>query len=179
MNHPSSSPPPLGEWLTPGDALNRFAPPEGVSFVTSEKRPERVRYGFRIGDLGLLINPDTGSEALPMLPIFSIPNTAPWLTGMINLRGNLVPIFDLAVLFDMPRSAGSQTFVIVLDKGVNGVGMIIDALPRALIGMQRMNNVPPLPRMLEKYVGASYDTDFGMWLEFDHKDFFQSLASPI
>src|SRR5438105_6725660 len=119
---------PATEWLAPGAALNRFAPPQGMTFVASKKEVERVRYGFRVGNLGLLINPDTGSEAMPMPAIFSIPNAAPWLRGMLNLRGNLVPVFDLANLFSMPRSADSQTYVLVLDKGQNAVGIIIDAL---------------------------------------------------
>lgn len=167
------------EWLMPAEALSRFSPPAGMSFGASRKVEEQVRYGFRVGDLGLLINPNTGSEAMPMPTVFPIPNTPVWLSGMINLRGNLVPIFDLAVLFAMPRKNDSQTFTLVLDKGANAVGMIVDTLPRALTEMRRMNNKPPMPATLEKYAGTSYDTAFGVWVEFDHEAFFQSLASPV
>jgi twitching motility protein PilI len=167
------------EWLAAGAALDRFAPPEGASFVASRERAERVRYGFRIGDLSLLISPDTGSEAIQMPPVFSVPNTAPWLKGMINLRGNLAPLFDLAALFGVSRSANSQALALILDKGPNAVGMIIDGLPQALTGMRRMNNLPSLPAPLEKYVGAGYNVDSAIWLEFHHEAFFQSLASLI
>jgi purine-binding chemotaxis protein CheW len=46
----------------------------------------------------------------------TVPNTAPWIRGVTNLRGNVVPVIDLAVKFGLPASKVSKLSCIVITE---------------------------------------------------------------
>jgi len=165
-----------GDWLPPDAALDRYAPPEGAMALDREEQSEERRYGFRIGGLGFLIPPHVGSEALAMPAIAPIPNSEPWLRGMINLRGALVPVFDLALVLGLSGQARrEQSAVLVFDKGAQAVGLVTDGYPRQQTGLVRMAQLPELPTALKGNVVAAYTQDEDLWLEFDREAFFLSL----
>jgi purine-binding chemotaxis protein CheW len=61
--------------------------------------------------------------------ITPIPNTPAYLTGVMNLRGTIVPVVDLRVRFGLPPVEDSRLTVIVLVAvGVKIVGMVVDAV---------------------------------------------------
>jgi twitching motility protein PilI len=166
-----------GRWLTPSAALNRYpALPEerGPVFV---QRPERVRHGFRVGSLALLIGTDTPREVIASPAISTLPNGPAWLAGMMNVRGNLVPVFDLALALNVSRQDAAREFALVLEKGERAVAMLIDGLPIALSGMQPLERLPHLPPALQDHVQAAFVKDEITWLAFDHENFFAVLAS--
>jgi len=45
-----------------------------------------------------------------------VPKTAPWIRGVTNLRGNVVPVIDLAVKFGLPASKVSKFSCIVITE---------------------------------------------------------------
>lgn len=64
-----------------------------------------------------------------------IPNTPSHLCGVLNLRGAIVPIVDLRLLFDMPFVAYSNITVVVVltvqDVTQRTVGIVVDAVSDA------------------------------------------------
>ncbi|WP_273152412.1 chemotaxis protein CheW [Methylophaga thiooxydans] len=64
-----------------------------------------------------------------------IPNTPSHLCGVLNLRGAIVPIVDLRLLFDMPFVAYSNITVVVIltvqDVTQRTVGIVVDAVSDA------------------------------------------------
>jgi purine-binding chemotaxis protein CheW len=65
--------------------------------------------------------------------VTSIPNTPEYIKGVINLRGTVVPIFDLRERFNLETIAyGPTTVVIVLkvanDDGERIMGIVVDAV---------------------------------------------------
>jgi len=170
----SSGDAPLEQVIAPSEALHRFAPPEGFIPVMLETTAKQLRYGFRSAGLGLLIRQGIGSEAVPMMPMATIPNGPVWLLGMINLRGNLVPICDLRRLIDgKPNAALEKPMLLVLDKGEQAAGFLIDGYPIALTGLRPANQLPGLPQPLEKHVKTMLAPDEEVWLEFDHEGFLE------
>lgn len=166
-----------GEWLLPSVALGRFTPPEDSLSAGPEERAERSRYGFQIGSLSLLIRHDSGSEVIRMQAVSTLPGSAPWLLDLMNLRGNLVPLFDLRLALGMSTQVEMQArMVLVLDSGENAVGMIIDGFPQALLAMRPIANLPQLPPLLQEHVRAGYVKEERVWLEFDHEGFFSKLT---
>jgi twitching motility protein PilI len=168
------------DWMLPGAALAQFEPPEGAHMVvSSEAQKEKfARYGFRVGELGLLINPNTGSEVLAMPQIATLPGAPPGFVGLINLRGNLVPLYELRVLLGIaPRATGVATRVQVFGQDAQAVGIIIDDYPVVLADLSPLPNFPPLPDALEKHVPAAYVQDDNIWLEFDHGTFFEEICN--
>lgn len=163
-------------WLSPSDALTRFDPPPVAGRSASYR--SRVRYGFRVGGIGLLIGPDTVSELIEQVPVYAVPNTPLWLRGLCNLRGNLVPVYDMRILLEVDEEGEPQVQkLLILDKGEQAVGVLIDELPRALDSTGEATRMPPLPAVLEEYVKEAYAEDGAIWLEFDHQGFFRSVAS--
>ncbi len=64
-----------------------------------------------------------------------IPNTPAHLCGVLNLRGAIVPIVDLRLLFDMPFKPYTKTTVVVVlkvqDVTQRTVGIVVDAVSDA------------------------------------------------
>ncbi|MBA2409586.1 MAG: chemotaxis protein CheW [Gammaproteobacteria bacterium] len=165
------------EWQSPSAALNRFEPPEGTLFEASQGAKARTRYGCQIGTIHLLIGMNTVSEVMPLPVLAPVPNTPPWLKGLLNLRGNLVPVFDLKLLLELEeQESAGKAMALILDKGELAVGIIVDGFPRPLTALRSVQHLPELPRRLHAYVSAGYMQDDVLWLEFGHEQFFDSLT---
>lgn len=62
-----------------------------------------------------------------------VPYTPPYLLGVMNLRGVIVPVIDLRVRFGLaPRAAGNSNVVIVVRvrgaRGEKTAGIVVDAV---------------------------------------------------
>lgn len=165
-----------GGWMLPSAALDRFTPPaNAVLAATVEK--EVARYGFKIATLGLLIQQGVGSEVIQMPTIWSLPGAPPWLLGLINLRGNLVPIFELRMVLGLgQRPVHEKSLVLVFEQGDKAVGILIDDYPAPLLALTRIPNLPLLPTALNGHVHAGYVKGEMIWLEFDQNSFFEALS---
>ena len=50
-----------------------------------------------------------------------VPQTAPWVNGVMNLRGRVIPVIDLAVKFSEPASVPDEwTCIVLVDVGLDG-----------------------------------------------------------
>jgi chemotaxis signal transduction protein len=91
----------------------------------------QARQGFRVGMLNLMIRYADGSELIELPPMHRLPNAPPWLPGMVNLHGMLVPVFDLARWLGIERPA-AKPMLLVLAHGADAAGIVIDGLPERL-----------------------------------------------
>ncbi|MFO7715047.1 chemotaxis protein CheW [Desulfosarcina sp.] len=105
----------------PGKALDR----EGkyLTFSLSEEE-----YG--IGILKI-------KEIIGMMAITSVPQTPPFVKGVINLRGKVIPVVDLRLRFGMSSIAyDERTCIIVVEIGAHGVnvviGIVVDSVSEVL-----------------------------------------------
>jgi purine-binding chemotaxis protein CheW len=61
-----------------------------------------------------------------------IPNTPEHMCGVLNLRGEIVPIVDLRLFFDLPFKPYAKTTVVVVLKikevATRTVGIVVDAV---------------------------------------------------
>jgi purine-binding chemotaxis protein CheW len=69
--------------------------------------------------------------------ITGVPNTASWIRGVTNLRGNVVPVIDLAVKFGLPASQASKfSCIVITEVFCEGepitMGVIADAVSQVL-----------------------------------------------
>ena len=59
----------------------------------------------------------------------AIPHAPPWIRGVINLRGIIVPILDLRARFGMPLTVPTQMHVVVIiQTGTRTAGLLVDAV---------------------------------------------------
>ncbi len=68
-------------------------------------------------------------EIIGLMEITIVPQTPDYMKGVINLRGNVIPIIDLRLRFSMPEVEHTQeTCIIVVEVGTAQVGIIVDSV---------------------------------------------------
>lgn len=68
-------------------------------------------------------------EIIRMQPITFMPNMPPFVKGIINLRGKIVPLIDLCMKFGKPDSEyNDRTSIVVVDAEDFNVGLIVEAV---------------------------------------------------
>jgi twitching motility protein PilI len=175
-------------WLSPAAALGRYASSERLATVSSGPQREQVQFGFRVSDLGLLVPAKTVTEVVKATTLAPIPKSAPWLLGIYNLRGNLVPVIDIAVRYGIAK-AGTHAAAITADeraphilifgRGDHAAGVLIDGFPRGLTRLRRIDYPADQQRLHDLAFTASYTTGEDIWFEFDPDAMFRSLANDI
>lgn len=178
------------KWLSPTQALTRFAfaaPIDGPANRDDRSEARRSearyasspRYGFRVGSIGLLLAPDKLSEVVVDQDVYPIPTTPIWFSGLINLRGNLVPVFDLKRLFGMEEDAGRRPSLLVVDRGDKAVATPLDTLPQAICTDHPLRQLPPVPSLLQDHVRAAYVQGNDVWLDFDFDQLFEAVGARM
>ncbi|MBI4522672.1 MAG: purine-binding chemotaxis protein CheW [Deltaproteobacteria bacterium] len=65
--------------------------------------------------------------------ITPIPNTPPYIKGVMNLRGTIIPVVDLRLKLEMAEAEYNQfTVIIVVKVGTKVVGLVVDAVSDVL-----------------------------------------------
>ena len=85
--------------------------------------------GYRIGKRRLASGFDEVVEILPMPPVTPVPGAQPWMMGVANIRGSLLPVVDLKQFLEGERTVlhESQRVLIVRQPG-GDVAVTIDEL---------------------------------------------------
>jgi twitching motility protein PilI len=147
---------------------------------TSRAAPHRIRRfrGLRVGNLGLLVPHDCGGEILEDPPIYALPGAASWCRGLINLRGNLLPAFDLHEALGLAHIHTQQPWWLVLGVRDQALAVAVDALPLALTADETaVVQSALIPNSLRPFAGTAYRIGGELWLEFHHRDCLRALAS--
>jgi len=136
-------------------------------------------FGIRIGSLGFLISTATYCEVLDKIQISSLPNVHPWISGLLNLRGNLVPVFDLHRALEEQAADLKKRRLFVIDRGDKAAALWIDNLPEIKTGasLLALKKLPLLPENLQRFVTKGYEQDGQIWLKLKFEDFFKLLGN--
>lgn len=68
-------------------------------------------------------------EVHPLKEITPLPGTPSWVAGIVNVRGRIVSVVNLKVLFELPdRGLTDLNKVLVLDDGQMEFGLLVDAM---------------------------------------------------
>jgi len=127
----------------------------------------------------MLVPSGTLSELTENTEVYSLPTTPAWFKGLINLRGALVPVFDLKGLFGTDDQNGDKPNLLVLNAGAEAVGVFIDGLPVTVDTSKRLPQAPPLPAILRDHSQAVYVRGHEIWVEFDFEGLFQAVGRRI
>lgn len=76
-------------------------------------------------------------EIIEYTPVTKVPKVPAWIRGVINLRGNVVPVVDLALRFGLEERPVTKTSCIVVvevdqDAEQTVMGMVADAVNRVI-----------------------------------------------
>jgi len=76
-------------------------------------------------------------EIIGMMAITTVPRTPPFVKGVINLRGKVIPVVDLRLKFGMEEIGYTErTCIIVVEIGGQGgsvlIGIVVDSVSEVL-----------------------------------------------
>lgn len=136
--------------------------------------------GFRLGE-HYMVSPMSEVTELLRVPAYTrLPNVKPWVLGVSNIRGRLIPLVDLNLYFstDVKDPLRSRR-VLVIEQNDQADGLIVDGVE----GMQYFpidsfsEEVPNLPDAIKPYIIGHFVKDRRIWSRFsmsmlsDHEQF--------
>lgn len=98
-------------------------------------------------------------EIIRMQKITAVPQMPPYVKGVINLRGKVIPVIDMRIKFSVGNDEVTERTCIVVvqiqnsDKGQTSVGLIVDAVEEVVnISESDVEETPEL--------GAQFDSRY-------------------
>lgn len=117
--------------------------------MSTAKITETARYlTFRLGDEMFAINVFKAREVLDVSHITRVPTAPAYLRGVVNVRGNAIPVVDLRRKFGLPDAADTlNTRIIVMELSIDGeqavAGGLADSVHEVLELEPHEINDPP------------------------------------
>jgi purine-binding chemotaxis protein CheW len=101
---------------------------------------------FRLGTEEFGVEILEVQEIILLSPITRVPKAPEFVEGVINLRGEIIPVVDLRKRFGLSTGElGSDARVVVVDVNDNLVGMIVDEVTQPLsLPTGQIQPPPPL-----------------------------------
>jgi purine-binding chemotaxis protein CheW len=114
---------------------------------------------FTIGQEEFGLDIQRIQEINRMVEITRVPNSPDFVSGVINLRGKVIPVIDLRKRFGFPaKESDKNTRIIVVELTGSVVGFIVDAV-REVIRIPKSVTEPPPPIIAG--IGSEYVTAVG------------------
>jgi purine-binding chemotaxis protein CheW len=83
-------------------------------------------------------------EIIRMLEITQVPDTPPFIDGVLNLRGKVIPIMDLRSRFGLPRKDHDKNSrIVVVDLSGKIIGFVVDCVNEVLRIPKSVTEAPP------------------------------------
>jgi purine-binding chemotaxis protein CheW len=121
-----------------------------VAQVTSDAVTGAMRQfiSFRIGDEEYAIDIMAVREIKGWSETTSLPNQPEHILGVMNLRGTIVPVFDLRCRFGMGLTEASRSHVVIIVAVLDRIiGLLVDAVSDILtIDSSEIRPVPEMDR---------------------------------
>ncbi len=92
---------------------------------------------FMLGEETFAANVIYIREVLEVLPVTKVPRTPKFILGVVNVRGNVVPVIDMRLKFDMSeQETTADSAIIVMEIYFDGepvtIGALVDAVNEVL-----------------------------------------------
>ena len=113
---------------------------------------------FKLAEETFAIDVAKVREVLDFTTITKVPRTPDFMSGVINLRGNVVPVVDLRLCFEMSKTEKTvNTCIVVVEVILEGESTIIGALADSVEEVIDLEpeQIQPAPR-----IGTQIRTDF-------------------
>lgn len=132
-------------------------------------RPHWSGIGFALMGRNFVTPLGEVSEMLEVPAFTHLPGVQPWVQGVANVRGRLLPIFDMAMFYGQRLTASrKQRRVLILETETLYSGLLVDQV----LGMQHFpvddyqDDAGPLEDSIRSYTAGSYLRDGERWTVF-------------
>ncbi len=112
-----------------------------------------------------------------------VPNTAPYVRGVYNLRGDIISIIDLRLMFNLPaepKSEGEAENGLILRLENNHLGVIVDSIDK-VVGFNSRHIQPPHPIFGDiniKFISGVAEHDGRLYIILDVDRIFRKEEDP-
>ncbi len=107
---------------------------------------------FMVADLTFGIEITQIHQILKPQQIFKVPNTAPYIEGLLNLRGRVLTVFNLRKRFSLPEKENDDnTKIIIVTMDEFLLGFIVDSVTEIVrVPDEEIEPTPPSLQGLDK-----------------------------
>jgi purine-binding chemotaxis protein CheW len=97
----------------------------------AEKPAQYLTMRLGLDEYGIAL--EAVREIVPLQAVTRIPGTPPWVRGVCNLRGTVVPIVDLAVRFGFGEvQAGKRTCFLILELAIGKQRLVVGVVAESV-----------------------------------------------
>ena len=116
--------------------------------------PKREFLTCRLGDETYAVDILQVQEIREVNEVTRVPHVAPFVRGVINLRGAIVPIVDLGLMFGFPEPARLEgASAIVLDVDRRLLGLVVSSVSDVLALAE--DEISPTPELGTRAIAAA------------------------
>jgi purine-binding chemotaxis protein CheW len=116
---------------------------------------------FKISDEEFGVDINEVKEIIRWEDVTRIPNTESYIKGVINLRGSIVVVNDLAMKLGLPsKEVDDDTRILVVEVNDNTVGMVVDSATEVL--RLEGEKVQDAPEMITSGIDQNYIDGVGV-----------------
>jgi twitching motility protein PilI len=95
--------------------------------VASSVIEDWLGIGFALNGIPLLAKMEDVSEILPLPATIRIPGVKPWVRGLANIRGNLMPVLDLnCFLYGNSSHIEKSSRILIINREAVVAGLLVD-----------------------------------------------------
>ena len=99
---------------------------------------------FRLENEEFAIDIHQVREVLKITQVTPLPQSAHFIEGIINLRGEVIPVVDLRKRFELPSGErNDQTRIIIVEIQDSNVGLIVDSVTEVMRLSSSLIQPPP------------------------------------
>jgi purine-binding chemotaxis protein CheW len=107
-------------------------------------KPEHHLVVFQLAEQHYAVDIAVVEGIIKMQPITLVPRTPPFVEGVTNLRGTVLPVFDLRKRFGLPAQEHTKdSRIITIQLHGNTAGIIVDAVKEVLRVPEDLIEPPP------------------------------------
>jgi purine-binding chemotaxis protein CheW len=98
-------------------------------------------------------------EIINLVPVTTVPQMPPYIKGVLNLRGRIIPVLDMRVKFgmDMPDNTDHTCIVVVqvmsVSRSTISLGLVVDAV-------EEVSHIAPTDIESTPDFGTTLDTSY-------------------
>lgn len=137
-----------------------------------------TRYGYKVSEMNFLVPEMVVSEVIQEPNIFNLPNSPYWIEGLVNIRGNIVPVMNIGK-FLKQASAEKVSKILVINSANDepAIAVIIEDLPTSLEINDTKTSASKYPNELQSFVSDGFKQNNEEWVEFNPQKLFKQLAN--
>ncbi|MDP0561724.1 MAG: chemotaxis protein CheW [Candidatus Endonucleobacter sp. (ex Gigantidas childressi)] len=137
------------------NAAHRFPKEEDKTYWSGVK--------FHLNKQVLVVDSREVSEVLLVPDVVPLPNVQPWVHGVANIKGRVIPIFDLSVFFgENENNAFERRRVMLVEKKNIIFGLVVDDVQGVIqfSSISDENNIPAnFPPVMRPFIVGCFYKD--------------------